>query len=107
MKKVICITGGSSGFGYEASQALAEKGHIVYAGARSVDKMKPLKAFGVQVLPLNVTQEDSVKAFVDAVIKKKDILTYLLIMQDMALMVSMKHNRYHQFKPCMMLMYLV
>ena len=78
MKKVICITGGSSGFGYEASQALAEKGHIIYAGARSVDKMKPLKAFGVQVLPLNVTQEDSVKAFVDTVIKKEGHIDVLI-----------------------------
>lgn len=78
MNKVICITGGSSGFGYEASQVLAQKGHIVYAGARSIEKMERLKSFGVHVLPLNVTQEDSVKAFVDQVMTQEGRIDVLI-----------------------------
>ena len=51
---------GSSGFGFEAVKALAEKGHRVYVGARSLDKMEPLKELGFHILPLNVTDENSV-----------------------------------------------
>lgn len=78
MKKVICITGGSSGFGFEASKELAQKGHIVYAGARSIEKMVPLKDFGVHTLLLNVTKEDSVKAFVDHVIEQEGHIDVLI-----------------------------
>jgi NADP-dependent 3-hydroxy acid dehydrogenase YdfG len=59
-KKVICITTVSSDFGFEAVKALAEKGHRVYVGARSLDKMEPLKELGFHILPLNVTDENSV-----------------------------------------------
>jgi NADP-dependent 3-hydroxy acid dehydrogenase YdfG len=34
MKKVIVVTGASSGFGALASRALANAGHAVYAGMR-------------------------------------------------------------------------
>lgn len=34
MKKIIVITGASSGFGALAARALARAGHIVYAGMR-------------------------------------------------------------------------
>ena len=34
MKKIIFVTGASSGFGRMASQELAKVGHIVYAGMR-------------------------------------------------------------------------
>jgi short-subunit dehydrogenase len=78
MKKVICVTGGSSGFGYEVSKLLAIKGHIVYAGARTIEKMESLKAYGVHILELNVTLDDSVKAFVDHVIKREDHIDVLI-----------------------------
>jgi len=76
--KVICITGGSSGFGFETAKYLALRGHRVYAGARHVEKMEPLKAFGVHPLSLNVTQEASVKNFVDHVIKKESRIDVLI-----------------------------
>ena len=78
MKKVICITGGSSGFGFETAKRLASLGHTVYAGARHLEKMEPLKAFGVHTLALNVTQEASVKNFVDHVMKKETRIDVLI-----------------------------
>ena len=40
--KIILITGGSSGIGYDSAIALAKQGHKVYAAARRVEMMKPL-----------------------------------------------------------------
>ena len=45
-KKVIILTGASSGIGFQTAEKLARQGHVVYGAARQVEKMEPLKAFG-------------------------------------------------------------
>ena len=45
-KKVIILTGASSGIGFQTAEKLARQGHVVYGAARRVEKMEPLKAFG-------------------------------------------------------------
>ena len=67
--KTILITGASSGIGYDAALTLSQQGHKVYAAARRLELMEPLKAYGVQVVRLDVTDEDSMKQCVDAVIQ--------------------------------------
>ena len=62
MKKVILVTGASSGIGFDAAVALAKQGHRVYAAARRVERMEPLKAFGVVLLRMDVTDEASMEA---------------------------------------------
>ncbi len=42
-KKVILLTGASSGIGYQTAEFLAKQGHTVYGAARRVEKMEPLK----------------------------------------------------------------
>ncbi|CYU90838.1 short chain dehydrogenase [Streptococcus suis] len=42
-KKVILVTGASSGMGKMSAQDLIKAGHIVYCVARSVDKMQDLE----------------------------------------------------------------
>ena len=66
--KIILITGASSGIGYDAALILAQQGHKVYAAARRVELMEPLKAYGVQVLRMDVTDETSMVQGVEAVI---------------------------------------
>jgi NAD(P)-dependent dehydrogenase (short-subunit alcohol dehydrogenase family) len=65
---VAFVTGASTGIGFETAWKLASRGFIVYAGARRVEKMEPLKAHGVTVLALDVTDEESMSAAVGQVI---------------------------------------
>lgn len=65
---VAFVTGASTGIGYETAWKLAAHGFTVYAGARRVGMMEPLKAHGVHVLPLDVTDEESMTGAVERVL---------------------------------------
>jgi short-subunit dehydrogenase len=74
MKKVILVTGASSGLGLATAKALQQQGHTVYGTSRNVKKMT-----GVSFNPLemDVTDDASVKTAIDAIIKaegKIDVL---------------------------------
>ncbi len=47
MSKIIIITGASSGMGFVTAKLLAEQGHKVYGLARRLERMEPLKEYGV------------------------------------------------------------
>ena len=57
--KVILITGASSGIGFDAAARLAKQSHRVYASARRLDRMEPLKEYGVMPIKMDVTDETS------------------------------------------------
>jgi NAD(P)-dependent dehydrogenase (short-subunit alcohol dehydrogenase family) len=65
---VAFVTGASTGIGFEAARKLSAQGFTVYAGARRVDKMEPLKAHGVKVVALDVTDEASMAAAVGEIL---------------------------------------
>lgn len=68
--KVILLTGASSGIGYDTAVALTQQGHKVYAAARRVERMEPLRQYGIVPLKMDVTDEASmqegVKTLLDA-----------------------------------------
>lgn len=76
--KVILITGASSGIGFDAAGMLAKQGHRVYAAARRVEKMEPLKGFGAQVIKMDVTDEESMQRGVEAVIEAEGRIDVLV-----------------------------
>lgn len=65
--KVILLTGASSGIGYDAAIMLAQQGHKVYAAARRVEKMEPLREKGIIPIYMDVTDETSMDEGVRAV----------------------------------------
>jgi NAD(P)-dependent dehydrogenase (short-subunit alcohol dehydrogenase family) len=63
----VLITGCSSGIGRATASHLAQRGHVVYASARRLDAIADLEADGCRLLALDVTDEGSMAAAVEAV----------------------------------------
>jgi len=65
--RTVLITGCSTGIGRACAQRLARAGHTVYATARRVESIEDLRPAGCRTLALDVTDEASMKAAVEAV----------------------------------------
>ena len=76
--KIILITGASSGIGFDSAQTLAKQGHRVYAAARRTELMEPLKGYGVKVVRMDVTDEESMKHGVETVIQAEGRIDVLI-----------------------------
>lgn len=77
MKKVALVTGASSGIGKETAKLLVQNGYTVYGAARRVDKMQELKAAGVKLLAMDVTNDDSMQKGINEIMqteKRIDVL---------------------------------
>jgi NAD(P)-dependent dehydrogenase (short-subunit alcohol dehydrogenase family) len=69
MAKTALVTGASSGIGEETVKGLLSAGYTVYAGARRVDRMRQLEAAGARLLALDVTDDASMTAAVDTILR--------------------------------------
>jgi len=78
LKQVILVTGASAGMGLEMARELQHDGNIVYAAARRVERMEELKQFGIKVIPLDVTDEDSMTNCIDKIIKSEGRIDVLI-----------------------------
>lgn len=74
-KKVIIVTGASSGLGKSAAEYLAKQGHKVYGTSR-----KPSNTFvaNYTLLPLDVTKEDSTLQLIQQVLERENRLDVLI-----------------------------
>lgn len=77
-KKVILITGASSGIGRETALQLIKEGHVVYGAARRVAKMQPLVEVGGQAVEMDVTNEEQIQAGVQKVIEEQGRIDVLV-----------------------------
>lgn len=78
MKKVILVTGASSGIGKSTALQLINDGHIVYGAARRIEKMKDLQEQGGHAIQMDVTKEADVKACVEQIMKEQDRIDVLV-----------------------------
>jgi NAD(P)-dependent dehydrogenase (short-subunit alcohol dehydrogenase family) len=83
MPKTILITGASSGFGRDTAETLARAGHRVFAsmrdvGGRNRPHAEALRASGIDVVELDVTDDASVERGVASVLEQAGQLNVLI-----------------------------
>lgn len=78
MKKVIIITGASSGIGFDCARTLAQQGHTVYAAARRTSLMEPLREYGVRILEVDVTKDETMQSCVETVLNAEGRIDILV-----------------------------
>jgi NAD(P)-dependent dehydrogenase (short-subunit alcohol dehydrogenase family) len=76
--KAVLITGCSTGIGRATAERLAARGHTVYATARRVETIRDLRDRGCRTLALDVTDEASMTAAVDAVVREEGAVGVLV-----------------------------
>jgi len=67
-QEIALVTGASSGFGLLTARRLAESGFRVFGTSRRPEQVE--KEAGIEMLPLDVTSTDSVRACVDTVLER-------------------------------------
>ena len=78
VSKAVLITGCSSGIGWATAECLADVGWRVYATARKVEAIAPLEERGCVPLPLDVTDEASMRSAVDEVQRREGAVGVLV-----------------------------
>lgn len=78
VSRAVLITGCSTGIGRATAERLAGNGWKVYATARDVGKIAPLAERGCELLPLDVTDEDSMRAAVEEVERREGAVGVLI-----------------------------
>ena len=69
-KKVILISGASSGMGKQTAIFLSENGFIVYAGSRTPEKLNDIKSTNLIPINLDITKPSNIKVAIKQI--KKD-----------------------------------
>ena len=77
-KKVVLITGASSGIGMATASVLNERGYQVYAAARQVEKMKSLRQAGIHVLAMDVTKEEAMASAIQTINREAGTIDVLV-----------------------------
>lgn len=78
MKKVILITGASSGMGKDFALDLLKKGHVVYGLARRVEKMDDIVKAGGKAIAMDITNEAQIESVVNQVLQEQGKVDVLI-----------------------------
>ncbi|MCL3779018.1 SDR family NAD(P)-dependent oxidoreductase [Prolixibacteraceae bacterium JC049] len=78
MKKVVLITGASSGIGEATAILMKEAGYVVYGAARRIERMQTLYQKGIRVIEMDVTKDTSMVAGVNTIIENEGRIDILV-----------------------------
>lgn len=77
-KKVVLITGASSGIGKETALKLIDLGYTVYGAARRQNELKSLEKRGGHAVYLDITNDESIQECVNTVLTKEGKIDILI-----------------------------
>lgn len=78
MNKVVIVTGASSGLGKQTALRFLKEGYEVHAGARRLEAMRDLAEQGAHLHALDLTQGESIEAFVAQVVAQSQRIDVLV-----------------------------
>lgn len=78
MKKVILITGASSGIGRESAILLAKNGYKVYGVARNIQKLQEIQKYGIKTFYMDLCDEESIKAGIEKILRESGRIDVLI-----------------------------
>ena len=78
MKKVILITGASSGIGKDTTISLIKEGHIVYGAARRLEMMQDIIQAGGHAIKMDILKERNIDDVVNQIIKEQNRIDVLI-----------------------------
>lgn len=78
MKKVVIVTGASSGIGKATALQLIKEGHTVYGAARRVDKMNEIVSAGGKAVEINLTNHIQVHTEIQKIIEMEGRIDVLV-----------------------------
>lgn len=77
-RPVALITGGSSGMGKDFALRLLSAGYAVYGAARRIDRMRDIEGGGGVALEMDVTEDVTMVAAVDRIIREQGQIDVLI-----------------------------
>ena len=98
MKKVIIVTGASSGIGKSTALQLINEGHKVYGLARRLQNMQDLISTGGNALEMDVTDHEQVKSAVAQIMKMENRVDVLINNAGYAVYGPIEEISYEQAK---------
>ena len=98
MKKVIIVTGASSGIGKATALQLIKEGHSVYGAARRVEKMNELVSAGGKAIALDVTNHNQVHTEIQKIIETEGKIDVLVNNAGYAVYGPVEEINYEQAK---------
>ena len=78
MKKVILITGASSGIGKDTAISLIKYGHVVYGAARRLEMMQDIIQAGGHAIKMDILKERNIDDVVNQIIKEQSRVDVLI-----------------------------
>lgn len=98
MKKVIIVTGASSGIGKATALQLIKEGHQVYGAARRINHMKELEEAGGNAIALDITDHEMVQKEVQKIIDTEGRIDVLVNNAGYAVYGPVEEISYEQAK---------
>ncbi len=78
MKKVVLVTGVSSGIGLETAKQLIKNNFIVYGAARRIENRTDLTSLGIQLIQMDLVDEISIASGVEKILSKEGSIDVLI-----------------------------